>query len=210
MSPSTLKRLSGLAGILAGMLFVVADLLNLLVIPDTLSTAFDDLGQIATTNGFFVQSLITLLAGMLLLVALIGLYLTQSEVTGKLGAVGVLIAYVGTLLMVGDFYANTFVTPLVAMSVPEYLSSYEAGLLRLWFPVEFGLFTVSWLLFAIATLRARVYPGGAALSLIIGSVLAVPPLPFTNVLFYLAVIWLGFALFSGRIKVAPRSSKRRR
>ena len=185
MSPSTLKRLSGLAGILAGMLFVVADLLNLLVIPDTLSTAFDDLGQIATTNGFFVQSLITLLAGMLLLVALIGLYLTQSEVTGKLGAVGVLIAYVGTLLMVGDFYANTFVTPLVAMSVPEYLSTYEAGLLRLWFPVEFGLFTVSWLLFAIATLRARVYPGGAALSLIIGSVLAVPPLPFTNVLFYL-------------------------
>jgi hypothetical protein len=191
------------------MLFVVAELLNPLVIPDTVSAAFDDLGQIATTNGFFVQSLLTLLAAMLLLVALIGFYLTQSEAAGKLGAVGVSIAYVGTILMVGDFYANTFVTPLVAMSVPEYLSSYEAGLLRIWFPVEFGLFAVSWLLFAVATLRAQVYPGGAALLLLIGAVVALPPLPFVNVFFYLAVIWLGFALFSGRIKVTPWASTRR-
>jgi hypothetical protein len=210
MPPSTLKRSSGLAGILAGMLFVIAELLNPLVIPDTLSAAFDDLGQIATTNGFFVQSLLTLLAGMLLLVALIGFYLTQSEAAGKLGAVGVSIAYIGTILMVGDFYANTFVTPLVAMSVPEYLSSYEAGLLRIWFPVEFGLFTVSWLLFAIATLRARVYPVGAALLLLIGAVVALPPLPFVNVLFYLAVIWLGFTLFSARVIGPTWWSTRRR
>src|SRR5918995_3635682 len=142
MPPSTLKRLSGLAGILAGVLFVVAELLNPLVIPDTLRAAFDDLGQIAVTNGFFVQSLLTLLAGMLLLVALIGFYVTQSQAAGKLGVVGILAAYVGTLLMVGDFYANTFVTPLVALSVPDYLSSYDAGLLRLWFPVEFGLFAI--------------------------------------------------------------------
>jgi hypothetical protein len=53
MPPSTLKRLSGLAGILAGVVFIVAELLNLLVIPDTLSAAFDDLGEIAITNGFF-------------------------------------------------------------------------------------------------------------------------------------------------------------
>jgi hypothetical protein len=141
-------------------MFLDAELLNTFVIPDSLSAAFDDLGGIATTNGFFLQSLITLLAGMLLLVALIGFYVTQSEAAGKLGAVGVLIAYVGTILMVGDFYANTFVTPLVASNVPEYLSRYEAGLLRLWFPVEFGFFTFSWFLFAIATLKARVYPGG--------------------------------------------------
>lgn len=209
MPPSTLKRLSGLAGILAGVLLVVAELLNPLVIPDTLSAAFDNLGEIAITNGFFFQSLLTLLAGMLLLVALIGLYVTQSEAAGKLGAVGVLVAYVGTILMVGDFYANTFVTPLVALSVPEYLSSYDAGLLRIWFPVEFGFFAISWLLFAIATLRARVYPGGAALLLLVGVVIALPPVPFVNVFFYLAVIWLGFALFSGRIKVAPRSTTRR-
>ena len=210
MPPSTLKRLSGLAGILAGVLFVVAELLNPLVIPDTLRAAFDDLGQIAVTNGFFVQSLLTLLAGMLLLVALIGFYVTQSQAAGKLGVVGILAAYVGTLLMVGDFYANTFVTPLVALSVPDYLSSYDAGLLRLWFPVEFGLFAISWLLFAIATLRARVYPGGAALLLLVGAIIALPPVPFVNVVFYLAVVWLGFALFSGRIKVATRSSTRRR
>jgi hypothetical protein len=195
---------------LAGVLFVVAELLNLLVIPDTLSAAFDDLGEIAVTNGFFVQSLLTLLAGMLLLVALIGFYVTQSQAAGKLGLVGVLIAYIGTILMLGDFYANTFVTPLVALSVPEYLSSYDAGLLRIWFPLEFGLFAVSWLLFAIATLRARVYPGGAALLLLIGTVTALPPVPFVNVVFDLAVIWLGFALFSGRIKVATQSSTRRR
>lgn len=210
MPPSNLIRLSGLAGLVAGVMFLVAELLNPLVIRENLSVAFDDLGAIATTNGFFLQSLITLLAGMFLLVALIGFYATQSQAAGKLGAVGVLLAYVGTILMVGDFYANTFVTPLVASSVPEYLRSYEAGLLRLWFPVEFGFFTFSWLLFAIATLRARVYPGGAALLLILGTVIALPPLPFVNVFFDFAVIWLGYALYSGRIKVAPRSSSRRR
>jgi hypothetical protein len=68
------------------------------------------------------------------------------------------------------------VTPLVALAVPEYLGSYDAGLLRLWFPVEFGFFTLSWLLFAIATLRARVYPRGAALLLLIGAVIALLPL----------------------------------
>lgn len=210
MLPTNLIRLSGLAGILAGVLFLVAELLNPLVISDNLSAAFDDLGSIATTNGFFFQSLITLLAGMLLLVALIGFYVTQSEAAGRLGAVGVLVAYVGTILMVGDFYANTFVTPLVASNVPEYLSRYEAGLLRLWFPVEFGFFTFSWFLFAIATLKARVYPGGAALLLLIGTVIALPPLPFVNVFFDFAIIWLGYALYLGRIKVAPRSSTRRR
>jgi hypothetical protein len=209
MPSSTLKRLSGLAGVFAGVLFVVAELLNPLVIPDTLRSASDSLGEIASTDGFIVQSLLTLLAGMLLLVALTGLYLTQSEAAGKLGAVGALVAYVGTILMVGDFYANTFVTPLVALSVPEYLSSYEAGVLRIWFPVEFGLFAVSWLLFAVATLRARVYPGGAALLLLVGAVVALPPVPFVNVFFYFAVIWLGFALFSGSIKATPRVSTRR-
>jgi hypothetical protein len=107
MPPSTPKRLSGLAGILAGVLFLVAELLNLLVIPDTLSAAFDNLGEIASTDGFFLQSLLTLLAGMLLLVALTGFYLTQSEAAGKLGAVGVLIAYLGTLLML----ASSTLTP---------------------------------------------------------------------------------------------------
>jgi hypothetical protein len=191
-------------------MFVVAELLNLLVIPGTLNDAFYNLEEIALTDGFLLQSLLTLLAGMLLLVTLIGLYVTQSESAGKLGAVGVLIAYVGTILMVGDFYANTFVTPLVAANVPEYMDSYEAGMLRLWFPVEFGLFVASWFLFAIATLRAGVYSGGAALLLLIGTVIALLPLAFVNVLFDFAVIWLGFELFSGRTKVAPRSSTRSR
>ncbi len=59
-------------------------------------------------------------------------------------------------------------------------------------------FGVGWLLFGIATLRARIFPRAAAILLLIGAVIAVLPLPFTVIVFAIAVAWLGFALFTGR------------
>jgi hypothetical protein len=62
-----------------------------------------------------------------------GLYARQSEAAARLGLVGFLLAFFATVFVEGDFYANTFVTPLVAQDNPAllinspYLASYKSG-----------------------------------------------------------------------------------
>jgi hypothetical protein len=126
----------------------------------------------------FLQSLLTLFAGTLLLGGLVGFYLRQSQAAGRLGLVGFLLAFFGTAFVVGDFYANTFVTPLVAMGDPAFLDDPLSGILQAWLPVTFGLLAFSWLPLAVATLRARVYPRGPSWFLLVGAVLAWVPFPW--------------------------------
>jgi hypothetical protein len=83
-------------------------------IPDDVEVTFDawidgdELRQIAATISFFLQSCSTLVGGIFLLGGLVGLYVRQSEAAKKLGVVGFVLAFLGTALVVGDFYANTF------------------------------------------------------------------------------------------------------
>ncbi len=83
MSPSNLFKMSGLALVLASTMFVVAELLAFSIF--LAQEEAYDLRQIATTGAFLLQSLLTLLAGTLLLGGLVGLYVRQSEAAGKLG-----------------------------------------------------------------------------------------------------------------------------
>ncbi|MCA1718747.1 MAG: hypothetical protein LC781_18630 [Actinobacteria bacterium] len=50
---------------------------------------------------------------------------------------------------------------------------------------------LSWALFGVAMLRARVYPRVAAILLIIGALLVIVPLPATGFVIDAALIWLG-------------------
>jgi hypothetical protein len=49
-------------------------------------------------------------------------------------------------------------------------------------------------LFAVVTLRARIYPREVPWLLLVGAVAALLPLPFVNIIFDAAVVWLGIAL----------------
>jgi hypothetical protein len=151
VSPN-LIRMSGLAATLAGASFIVAELLT----PTTLVTNPDLLSEVAATNSFLVQSLLTLFAAMLLLGGLVGLYAGQSRAAGRLGVVGFLLAYFGTTLMMGNLYTNTFVTPFLAVGAPDVLNGTFAGVLRLWLPLAFGFLALTWVLFAVATVRAKI------------------------------------------------------
>jgi hypothetical protein len=64
------------------------------------------------------------------------------------------------------------------------------------------MFGVGWLLFGITTLQARVYPRIPVILLIIGAVIISLPLPFTGIVFAIAVTWLGFDLYTGRDRLA--------
>lgn len=92
MSWSNLMRASGIAAVAAGTLFVVADLLDLLAARS---------GNFSTSEGtapgvlIVVQSGLTLLAGVLLLFGLVGLYANRFEETGLLGLFGFVMAFRG-------------------------------------------------------------------------------------------------------------------
>jgi hypothetical protein len=119
LSPD-LRQMSGLTAVVAGVTFIIAELLTPFVAPN-LSEAYRNVGTRAFTNAFFTESLLTLLASAVLLGGLVGLYARQSHAANSLGVVGFLLAFCGTVLVTGDFYANTFVTPLLAIGNHEFL-----------------------------------------------------------------------------------------
>jgi hypothetical protein len=139
---------------------------------------------------------LTLVAGALLLGGLVGFYARQSEAAGKLGFVGFSSAFFGTVLVVGSFYAATLVAPMVAMEAPTFLDSPLSGFLQLWSPFSFTVLAFSWLLLAVATLRARVYSRTASWFLLVGALMALVPFPLTNLPFETALAYLGFVLLT--------------
>jgi hypothetical protein len=201
MSSSNLIRWAGLAAILAGVLLVVADLLNLAI-------GFDDdepFSETATTGIYAFQSVVNLLAAVLLLIGLVGLYARQSEAAGLLGLAGFLVAFLGTALVTGLLWASLFIVPTLAVEVPAFLDQVEGP--PPGFFLTFITFAVGWLLFGIATLLARVYPRIPTILVMIGAVIAVLPLPFTGIVLAIAVAWLGFALFTGREALTEQPSR---
>ena len=205
MSPSSLLRLSGLALVLAAALFAIAEMLAFAIFVDHGEEY--DLKQIAQTGTFFLQSLLTLFAGALLLGGMVGFYVRQSEAAGKLGVIGFVLAFFGTVIVEGDFYTNTFVTPMVAQEAPSFLDNPLSGFLQVWLPFDFTLLAFSWLILAVATVRAHVYSRAASWFLLASTLLALVPFPLVNILLDASLVWLGSVLL--RVPAADATRRRR-
>ena len=197
MSSSGLIRWSGLAAMVAGVLLLTAELLELL-------PAFDALpfSELALT-GIFTFQLTLYLAGLILLaVGLAGLYAHQSETAGPLGLAGFLVAFTGTVFFTGFFWANIFVAPALAAGAPEFL---DQGGRFPGFRLSLLIYAAGWLLFGLASLKARVYPRAPAVVLIGGAVLDLLGAPLSGLVIDAAFVWLGFVLFSGRAASAGQT-----
>jgi hypothetical protein len=178
LSLSNMIRWGGLAALLAGVLFAISDLVGALVLD------YENFSETAATGTYAFLSLVYLLSAVLLTLGLVGLYAHQSEAAGTLSLVAFLVTFVGAILAAGVIWAETFVAPTLAEMAPEFLEEEEPpGLLDTGVFLSFGLAGVGWLLFGIASLRARVYPRRAAILLMIGAVASFVPLPLTGVVF---------------------------
>lgn len=209
MSSSGLIQRSGLAAILAGVLFVVSDLLDLTFEPTTGPVGFGT-GTFGETDPgalLVLQSALTLLAGVLLLFGLIGLYTHRLEDLGILGLFGFVVAFSGTVMAVGGFWSNIF----VARSLAEALAREPLGLmdaaspraLSAGFTLSYGLVAAGWFVLGLAALRNRVYPRAAVALLMAGAALTWLPLPLTGVAFGVAVARLGYVLYYADRAPAP-------
>jgi len=188
MTLHQLGRLVGPVSVIAAALIVVSQGLNL-----ALGLAMG--AQSADSVVYTVRYGLALFAMYALLLALTGLYLRQAAHAGRLGLAGYLVAFLGTLLVAGDWWFESFIVPRIAATAPEVMTGAISGSLLVGAAATFGLFAIGWITFGIATFRANVYPRPAAVLLIIGGVVGIlaGSAPY-QVPLALAVGWIGFAL----------------
>lgn len=187
MRSDQLIRLAGLAAIGAGIFSGIGDVMSLVVDLEAESTAS---GPQTLVFGLY------LIGGLLLPLGLVGLYLRQASRGGTLGFVGFLLAFVGSVLITGAIWYEIFVLPDFAARAPE-VSTAELGFLG--FVVSFLVASLGWVVFAVATLRADVFPRSAAVLLLAGALVSLVPLfvqvPASGIVLSVAVAWLGFLLW---------------
>lgn len=188
---------AGLVSVFAGALIALAEILH---------PAGEDL--IAVHSPMWSPAHMVWWLGVLLLqFGLIGLYARHAEALGWLGLIGFVLTFFGAGLTAGILFLESSAVPLIAPSSPSIANEllYGPAVAVLLNEASFGGGIV---LFAVATMRARVYPRLAGLLVIIGIVLYlaswVPPDRMlshgialaSNLTFGLGIAWMGYALWS--------------
>jgi hypothetical protein len=198
MSSSSLLRLGGLAAVMAGVLALIPDIMDVYLI-DAYQTAELNRAYLTTSTHAFQSTLRMLVFVLLLPLGLVALYARQAEATGALGLLGFVVAFTGTVLVAGFAWVDTFVAPELATSAPRLVEACPPPGRSL----SFLVFGVGWALFGLASLVGCVYPSTAAILLIIGAIIGTVvsltflPVPLGWLPFEATVAWLGVALLTG-------------
>lgn len=205
-------RWGGLAAMLGPLLVLVA---NVYDVWRTFGAGPEGIVEAATTTPYAVFGGVRLLGGTLLVFGLVALYAYQMEAAGRLGLVGFIVGMLGTVLLTASAWYQLFVLPAMAADVPAFTEAVRAAevgqLLTLGLLIPVLAQILGWVIFGIATYRARVFPRWVAAALVVGALLLFVPVPGIPVVFQVAVASMGFLLFSGRLETpgqgpdAPRS-----
>jgi hypothetical protein len=150
-----------------------------------------------TTPAYTVTYSIALLGMGAVLLALTTIYTRESAVLGRLGLIGYVTAFLGTLMVAGDWWFEAFAVPRIATEAPEVLDLPISGPLLVGAIATVGLYTIGWTLFGIAALRARAFPRAAALLLLAGGLAG--PLALSTpyqIPLAIAIGWIGLTLES--------------
>ncbi|MBM3941922.1 MAG: hypothetical protein FJ316_03170 [SAR202 cluster bacterium] len=153
------------------------------------------------------------LGAMFTLLGIIGLYARHDGALGRLGAIGFVIAFIGTAMFVGTGMFTAWVWPVIARHVPAFVApggplfndSSTVGFTA----APYALMTLGYILFGAAMLKAKVMPRWAVIMSMLGIVLfcvpvhPVGPVPWIvrvigALVFGGALAWLGSALWCGK------------
>jgi len=206
MNTKNLIRWAGLAAMGAGLLFIAIQTIHP---PDVLSSV--------TTGRWAIVHYLGVAMSLLGLLGIAGLYARQAEEAGWLGLAGYLLFSLFWALTMAFQFAEAFISPLLATEAPKFVegllgiaggapSEVNLGALPAVYTLTgFGGYMLGGLLFGIATLRAGILPrwaGGllaiAAVSVLAGALLPHPLNRILAVPMGLALVWLGYALWSER------------
>src|ERR687890_1073008 len=165
---SRFVRAGAWAAMVSGVALVISMLLAWLVVP------YERLGQTEAylTTSYSVSSGLRLLALVLLVWGLIGIYSPQSRAAGTFGLWTFVFVFLGTALAAGNVWAEVFVYPTLAQIAPDMLSGAGFGTeaaiyIAVGLNLSYPLFFLGLILFAAATFWARVYPRWIAVLLVV-------------------------------------------
>ena len=211
ITPSKLIRWTGVAAIVAGLIFAGYQPIQP---PEVLSSV--------TTSAWAIITPLKTAMCLLFLLGWTGLYARQVKKAGWLGLAGYLLLSLSWALQMAFVFATAFILPLLATTAPTFVdsllrsasgtvSSVNLGTLPMLYTLVGIGYILGGLLFGIATLRAGILSRWAAGLLVVASAL---PLAFVlpsvaalippNIQHLaamplgIAVAWLGYALLSER------------
>ena len=200
-----LIRAAGLSAVAAGTIFAVIQPIHP---PDVLASV--------TTNAFIIITSFKTAMCVFGLFGIAGLYARQVEKTGWLGLAGYLMLTIFYAVQMCFAFAEPTLLPLLAPVAPTFVASVMGMSSGAGGPMNLGAFAVIFhsltvlyliglLLFGIAIFRARILSRWAAVLLASSGPLAIvmSQLPhqfarFAAVPMGIALVWLGFSLFTER------------
>ena len=142
----------------------------LLILAQVVMWPFDTEDHVATTQSVVFQlgGVVYFVAFCLLLLSLIASYRWEADEAGRLGVVAAVVAAVGTMALGGDLWFETFAVPWIADRAPAAFDTEPTTLLALGAISSYLLFSLGWILFGIASLRARVFPRAISAAIVVG------------------------------------------
>lgn len=198
-----LMRLAGLSALLAGVCYVLVGIFHPANVPASV-----------TTTRWQAVHIIACAMSVFGVLGMAGLYAKQAVRTGWLGLVGYVLLSAWFVLIMGFSFVEAFVLPHVASAVPGFVQAwmgmfngpsgaFDLGALPTIWTLTAPVYILGGLTFGIATFRAGIFPRWAGALLAVSTALApVAALlpnasqPKTAIPMGIALVWLGFALWS--------------
>jgi len=191
MMDSLLARSAAPLAIVAGALVVVTRVVGLLTAPSD----SEALKVVVLTATHAINSVASIVAYAMLVLALVACHSLQAPAAGVLGVIGLGAAILGSVFMAGDWWFEAFAVPWLAEVVPGALDHPASGRLLLGSFMSFVLFGMGWLLYGIASVRAHVFPAALSWAVVASGLLSGIPSAFVtyggSVILGLAFILLG-------------------
>lgn len=185
MARSTLSRLAGPFALVAGGLFITAQVLLFATLEpaDKLATVQKPLFAVAQISFFF--------GFCMLLLTLFAAYEWQADKAGTFGVLAFCAAVIGTMFLAGDLWFDTFAGPWIITAAPDVANAPTGSVVAGGF-ASYALFAIGWVLFGLASFRARVLPRLISVAIMVGGAVGfLALLPPFGIPLGLAMIALG-------------------
>ena len=191
MPTTTLARYGAPIAIIAGVLVTTTRLVILFTTP----AEIEALKAYVLTTTHAVNSVVSILAFGLLVIALVAVYELEARSSGAFGAIAFGAAVLGTTFMTGDWWYEAFAVPRLAEIAPDVVDTFVGGRLIIGGLISFALFGIGWIMYGAASVRARVIPRSISIAILVAGLMSGVPLGIVyligGVIHGLAFVWLG-------------------
>lgn len=169
MTHGLLSRIAAPIAIGAGVMVVVTRIGTVVIVP------FGDPGGLraaVVSPAYAVIGVASVVAYALLVLAALAIYQRAAPRAGWLGVIGVCAAIIGTVFMAGDWWYEAFALPWLAAVAPQVFETGLGGSILAGAASSFALFSIGWVVYGVALLRARVFPTAIAIGIVVGGLVS--------------------------------------